>query len=165
MAENNLKQKDKLNKREEILDKYESNIGLPANVPPGPKEELEEFLSMSRDEVEGMTLEKAYSVSYRLSQFSFYIQRSINREKSIIIWAESELSSIVAKELDQYDQYMKYDAKVSLICSQNNAALELKRIITYAKQRCLRLESVSDGLKNMSYVISLIFKFKTGDRT
>ena len=156
-------QKEKLTDRTQLLDQYENKIGLPANVPPGDENELQEYLSMDRQTVEAMSPDRAIAISVRLSQYSFYLQRCLNRDKAIKIWADSELDKIVGQHVLDYDKYTKYEMRVALICRENKAAQEILSIKSYASQRIERLSELAGGTKSLSYVISLIFKIKIGD--
>ena len=155
--------KEKVGERNKILDQYENNIGLPPNLPPGDESELQEYLSMDRTAIEAMSPERAIAISIRMSQYSFYLQRCINRDKAIKTWADSELSDVIASEVNSFDKYTKYEARVALICKNNSAAGELRRIQLFASQRIERLSELAAGIKNLSYVISLMFKLKQGE--
>lgn len=154
-------QREKLDKRRELLDEYEKGIGLPVNSEPGQMTELEEYLMMSRPQVEALDARTAITISIRLAQFAFYFQRAMNRERANKIWAESELARVVCKDVLQYDKYTPN--KVELACRENSAARELREIVVYAKQRIERLEDISSQFRNLGYVISLVAKNRLGE--
>lgn len=149
--------------RNQVLDDYEGKVGLPENNAPGDNAELQEYLSMDRQVIEAMSPNRAISISIRLSQYQFYLQRCLNREKAIKTWSESELNSIAAVSISQYDKFLKHDMKMALIAKDNSAAKELYKMLAYATQRIDRLSELSSGIKNLSYVISLIYKHKLGE--
>jgi len=152
---------DKLKKRQSILDDYETKkIGLPIHKPPGETSEYEEYFSMDRKEIESLTPEKATSISVRLAQLSLYLTRSINRERTNILWAEGELNKIVSSQIGQHDPYMKHELKIAAICKTNSAAKELSSIVRYANERTVRLEGMADSVRNLSYVIGMMRKVK-----
>lgn len=155
---------EKLKENQDILNAYETSHGLPNLKPPGTDEELEEYLSMNRDIIEKLPPEKIWSISVRLSQFSFYLQRSINRSKSIITFANHEINKIIAGEINQYDKYTKHDVKVYQICKTNIAAAELLKIKLFSEQLVERFSELSSGIKNLSYILSIGYKNKVGDR-
>lgn len=157
-------QRERLVDRNLLLDEYENKIGLPPNLPPGDEGELSEYLSMDRQVIEAMSPNRAISISIRMSQYAFYLQRCINRDKAILTWADSELTSLIAQHLSDYDKFTKYEAKVALICKENIAAQEIQKVKSYASQRIDRLSDLSAGIKNLSYVISLMFKMKQGEK-
>ena len=158
-------QVEQLQKRNQTLDDYEKGLGLPPNLPPGSEEELQRFLSMDKLDIQQLSASAAIGISAKLTQFSFYFQRCINREKSSKTWADQQLYSIVAEELLQYNNsYLPTDAKIACICKTNTAASEVRKMVTMAQQRINRLEEISGGLKNMSYTMSLVIKTNLGER-
>jgi hypothetical protein len=65
--------KDELSEWDKILDEYEKSIGLPVYQSEVlPETELNQYLTMSRDALEKLTIEDCGQISYRLSQFSFH---------------------------------------------------------------------------------------------
>jgi len=156
-----MSQKELLQRRQALLDEYEQSIGLPQNSINAEENELSQYLSMTRNQIEALDSTTALAISARLSQFAFYFQRAINREKANKIWAESQLASIVCKEALQYDKYTPN--KTELVCRENSAARELKNIAVYAEQRITRLLDISSGLRNLSYVLTMIAKNKMGE--
>lgn len=157
-------QKEQLSVNNELISAYETSLGLPQVVSPGSEEELQEYLSMDRDVIEKLSAEKSIAISVRLSQFSFYLQRSINRNKQIIMYANHELTKIIAGEIQQYDKYTKHEIKVYQIGKQNSAAAELLKIRSYAEQIVERLSELAGGIRNLSYAFSMVFKSKIGER-
>ena len=155
---------DKLKENQDILDAYEKSHGIPELKPPGTEDELQEYLSMERDIIEKLPPEKIWPIAVRLSQYSFYLQRSINRSRSIITFANNEINKIVANEINQYDKFTKHDIKVYQICKTNTAAVELIKIKLYAEQVVERFTDLASGIKNLSYVLSMGYKNKVGDR-
>ena len=136
--------------RETLLNHYESTISLPDHRAPGLESELDEYLSMPRNIIERLSPEACAEMSFRLMQFSFFMQRCLNRERANLTWAENELNSIVSGSVDQYDKYMKHDVKVACIIKENSVADELSRIIMEAKQRVDRLTYLSSATKGLS---------------
>lgn len=153
--------KERLSTIDAILDEYEKSIGLPTHKVSVSEEELNKYLSMNRDEIDKMSPEDCAGISMRLSQVGFYIQRQQNREKSRQIWADAELTKIIAGENDHYDKYMRHDVKVATIIKDNSFATSLYDISRYASQRVQRLEFLSTSLKNLADVLLNIQRAKT----
>lgn len=150
MSENIKSAKERLETIDAALDEYESKCGLSKLTAPGAEEELDRYLSMSRDEVEKLTPDLCSGILYRLSQYAFYLKRLYNREKSRTIWAKQQLNEIVAKEIDNYDKYTKADINIAKITNGNSYALSLQKIMTYAEQRSTRLEELANFIKHLS---------------
>lgn len=151
---------EKIAANESLLNAYEKSHGIPEIKPPGDEEELQEYLIMDRDMLEKLSPERIWSISTRLSQFAFFFQRSINRNKAIITFLNHELNKIIASEIGQYDKYTKHDVKVYQICKTNSAAIEILKSKSYAEQIVERMEELSNGIKNLSYVLSMGYKHK-----
>lgn len=143
-----------------ILDEYESGIGLPLHINPGPETELNEYLSWNRDVIESMTAEQCASTAYRLAQYSFYFQRESNREAAREKWAKSQLDAVIAPQLNSYDKFMKHETKVSMVCRENSYAFTLDSIRTKAEQRMTRLMYLSSSLKALSDTIMSVHRAK-----
>ena len=155
-----MKAKEVLSKREKILDDYERGFGLPSIHLFDANEELQNYFIMDRSQVEKLSSYECSVISFRLSQYAFQMQRYVNRERSVAIYAESQLASIVSNHINDFDKYTKHEVKVESICKENVAAREWKQIILYAKQRVERINELSQGINNLAYRISMVQKHK-----
>lgn len=152
--------KEQLTKREELLDSYERSLGLPSTNLFEVDDELQNYFIMDRTQVEKLSSRECSLIAFRLSQYSFQMQRYINREKAIITYAQSKLDQIVANHSDDYDKFTKHEVKIEKICKENSAAEQWKQIIIWARQRVQRLEELARGIDNLSYRISMVQKHK-----
>jgi len=148
--------KNQLDNVDRLLDEYEKEIHLPILDTPGEENELQQYLSMNRNVLEKLNPIDCGQIAYRLSQFSFFLQRLYNREKARSIWASNYLNKIIAPQLGSYDKYMKYDAKVALIVEENSSANALQKVLIHCTQRMERLESLASELKHLSSIIKSI---------
>ena len=152
--------KEDLQHWDSILDEYESGISLPAYAPDGlPSAELNEYLSMSRNEIEKLSPEDCAQISYRLGQYSFHIQRTLNRELARHNWAEETIKEIIADEINNYKGY-GYVEKYYQAIKHNDKASALSSIKKYAKQRSDRLSYLSSGVKNLADILLNVQKIK-----
>lgn len=152
--------KDELNHWDKLLDEYERSIGLSQyqqNIL--PETELSQYLGMSRDELEKLTPDDCAQISYRLGQFSFHIQRTINRELARYNWSDENIKETIADEINNYKGY-GYIEKSYQAIKHNDKALSLNKIKKYAKQRADRLSYLANGVKNLSDIIMSISKTK-----
>tara|TARA_R110000803_G_scaffold169444_1_gene232455 strand:+ start:311 stop:778 length:468 start_codon:yes stop_codon:yes gene_type:complete len=132
------------------LDDYEESAGLHAHIPPGEETELQEYFVLDRRSIEAMLPKEAASASVRLSAFAFYLQREVNREDTRVSWCTDQLDDVIAKELGQYDKYMKHEMKVSLIAQNNVYAGKVLRLKRYAEKRAQRLSFLASNTKHLS---------------
>lgn len=158
--DNKISSKDELNHWDKLLDDYEQSIGMPGYKTDFlPENELNHYLSMSRDELEKLNPDDCGQISYRLAQFSFHIQRTINRELARYNWADETIKDIIADEINNYKGY-GYIEKSYQAIKHNDKALSLNKIKKYAKQRADRLSYLANGVKNLSDIIMSISKIK-----
>jgi hypothetical protein len=152
--------KEEISYWDSILDEYESSIGFPkyntANI---NENEFNDYLNMSRDEIEKLTPEDCGAIALRLNQFSFYTQRTINREQSRHDWAEDTLKNVIADEINNYKGY-GYIEKAAQAIKHNDRAQSLEKIKRYAKQRINRLSYLANSINNMSNTLINIQKLK-----
>ena len=152
--------KDEVSYWDNILDEYENSLGLPkykASVL--SEEELNQYLTMSRDEIERLTPEDCGQIAYRLGQFSFHTQRTINREQARYDWAEDTIKTIIADEINSYKGYGYVEKSMQAI-KHNDKASALEKIRKYAKQRLNRLSYIATSINNLSNILMNIQKLK-----
>jgi hypothetical protein len=156
----NKSSKEELQHWDKILDEYENSIGLSEysqNII--NNEEINKYTSMNRDEIEKLNPEDCAQISYRLSQFAFYLQRSLNREIARYNWAEENIKEVIADEINNYKGYGYVEKSLQAI-KHNEKASGLNNIKKYAKQRSDRLQYLANSIKNLSDVMLSIQKTK-----
>jgi hypothetical protein len=152
--------KDEINHWDSILDEYETSIGLPKyNASIMSESELNHYLTMTRDEIEKLTPEDCCQIAYRLGQFSFHTQRTINREQARLDWADETIKSIIADEINNYKGYGFVEKSLQAI-KHNDRASSLDKIKRYAKQRVDRLSYIANSINNLSNILINIQKNK-----
>ena len=157
---NNKTAKEELQDWDNLLDEYESGIGLPKYTSGVlPESELNTYLSMNRDELEKLTPEDCGQISYRLGQFSFHIQRTLNRELARHNWSEDTIKIIIADDINNYKGYGYIEKSLQAI-KHNEKAQALNKIRVYAKQRSDRLSYLANSIKNLSDILLSIQKTK-----
>lgn len=152
--------KDELKHWDDILDQYEQSLGLPLYKNDLlPENELNEYLTMSRDSLEKLGPEDCAQISYRLAQFSFHIQRTINREIARYNWADESVKETIADEINNYKGY-GYVEKSGQAIKHNDKASSLNNIKKFAKQRSDRLSYLANCIKNLSDILLSIQRNK-----
>jgi len=145
---------------DKVLDEYENSIGLPLySAQLLPESELNNYLTMNRDSLEKLGPEDCAQISYRLAQFSFHLQRTINRENARYNWADETIKEVIADDINNYKGY-GYLEKSAQAIKHNDKAVSLNKIKKYAKQRSDRLTYLSSAVKNLSDIILSIQKTK-----
>lgn len=152
--------KEEVENWDKILDEYENSIGMPIYASDKmPEEELQTYITMNRSILEKYTITECGEVAYRISQFAFHIQRSMNRELARYNWAEETIKETIADELNNYKGY-GYIEKSYQAIKHNERASKLNKIKKYAKQRADRLTYLSNSLKNLSDILISIQRAK-----
>ena len=152
--------KEEIQHWDTLLDQYEQNLGLPLySEALFSDQELQHYLSMSRDVLEKLTPEQCGEIAYRLGQFSFHIQRTINRENARFNWAEETIKEIIANDINNYKGYGYVEKSLQAI-KNNSKASSINKIKKYAKQRSDRLCYLANCIKNLSDIIISIQKNK-----
>lgn len=152
--------KEALSAWDKLLDEYENSLGFPNYANNFlPEDELNFYLKMNRDELEKLTQDDCAQISYRLSQFSFHIQRTINRELARYNWSEECIKETIADDINNYKGYGYLEKSYQAI-KHNDKAQSLNKIKKYAKQRADRLSYLANGIKNLSEIIMSISKMK-----
>jgi hypothetical protein len=152
--------KEELAHWDNILDEYENSISLSKYLPEAlPSDELNSYLTMNRNDLEKLAPEDCAQIAYRLGQYSFHIQRTLNRELARYNWAEETIKETIADEINNYKGY-GYVEKYYQAVRHNDKALSLSNIRKYAKQRSDRLGYLANNIKNLSDIILNIQKTK-----
>lgn len=151
---------DQISYWDKILDEYENTIGLPSYENTVlPESELNQYLTMDRTVLEKLSPEDCAQISYRLVQFAFHIQRTLNRELARYNWADETLKETIADEINNYKGY-GYIEKSSQAIKHNDKANALNKIKKYAKQRSDRLSYIASSVKNLSDILLSVQKVK-----
>lgn len=153
--------KEQVEQWDKVLDEYESSIGLGQyslsnNL---PEEELNEYFSMNRNVIEKLSPEDCAQISYRLAQYSFFLQRTLNREIARYNWAEEAVKEAIADDINNYKGYGFLEKSLQAI-KHNDKAHALDKIKRYAKQRMDRLSYLANNIKNMSDIMLSVQKIK-----
>lgn len=152
--------KEELQYWDSILDEYEQSIGSPKyNQESMSESELNDYLTMNRDQIEKLSPEDCAQIAYRLGQFAFHIQRTINREIARYNWSEETIKEVIADEVNNYKGYGYIEKSLQAI-KHNDKATSLNSIKKYAKQRMDRLSYLANNIKHLSDIILSVQKTK-----
>lgn len=153
--------KEQVDEWDKILDEYESSIGLGHynSIHGFSETELNNYFTMNRDNIEKLTPEDCAQISYRLAQYAFFLQRTLNREIARHNWAEETTKETIADEINNYKGYGFVEKSLQAI-KHNEKASALNKIKKYAKQRMDRLSYLANSVKNLSDIILSVQKTK-----
>lgn len=153
--------KEQVDQWDKVLDEYESSLGLGqySQLHNFSEDELNNYFAMNRDAVEKLTPEDCAQISYRLAQYSFFLQRTLNREIARHNWAESTTKETIADEINNYKGYGFVEKSLQAI-KHNDKAQALAKIQKYAKQRMDRLSYLANSVKNLSDIMLSVQRTK-----
>lgn len=140
---------EKMEQVNEVLDRYEEELGLPKFVPNNPiHNNVKEYLSMSREMLEALSPIACSEIGTMLTNYGIHIQRAYNRENAIKGWAETAMGYYIAPKVKQYRG--SFDHQEMQAIREDEYSQKLLSIITKAQQRMDRLNFVSNGIKSMA---------------
>lgn len=153
--------KEELNHWDTILDEYENSIGLGkySDTHSFTDNELSNYLNMNRDAIEKLGPEDCAQISYRLAQYAFFLQRTLNREIARHNWAEENIKDAIADEINNYKGYGFLEKSLQAI-KHNDKATALNKIKRYAQQRMDRLSYLANSVKNLSDILLSVQRTK-----
>jgi hypothetical protein len=153
--------KEELKYWDDILDEYENSIGLGiySDVHGFTESELNTYFTMNRDAIEKLDPEDCAQISYRLAQYAFFLQRTLNREIARHNWAEENIKETIADEINNYKGYGFVEKSIQAI-KHNDKAISLNKIKKYAQQRMDRLSYLANSVKNLSDIMLSVQRTK-----
>lgn len=153
--------KDELKYWDDILDEYENSIGLGiySDIHSFTEDELNLYFTMNRDAIEKLNPEDCAQISYRLAQYAFFLQRTLNREIARHNWAEENIKETIADEINNYKGYGFMEKSLQAI-KHNDKAISLNKIKKYAQQRMDRLSYLANSVKNLSDIMLSVQRTK-----
>ena len=142
------KPKERLDQIDKVLDEYESNLGLGSYAGDFHYQSVKQYINMPRQQMEKLTVDECAEAALLLGGFSFYLQRSYNREIARVNWASSNLKRMMSGRESQYKG--SWDSQYYQAIREDGYALKLESIKTYAQQRADRLTYLASSVKNLS---------------
>jgi hypothetical protein len=129
------------------LDSFEQKIGLPPNTLDNI-DEYKTYLSMNITQLDKLDIRDCANISYRLSQFSLYIQRSLNREKAKCKIIKNKINKIIAPNINQYSGSWDLQRVSAIMDNDVSESLNEEFIESEAKQESL--EYISSAIKELA---------------
>ena len=140
--------KERLDQVEAVLDEYEGKLGIGGYSEDFHDQSVKKYMSMPRQQMEKITVEECAEAALLLGGFSFYLQRSYNREVARVNWATSNLKKMISGREGQYKG--SWDSQYYQAVKEDKYATKLDNIKTYAQQRADRLTYLATSVKNLS---------------
>tara|TARA_R110001599_G_scaffold312046_3_gene519584 strand:- start:1168 stop:1653 length:486 start_codon:yes stop_codon:yes gene_type:complete len=142
------KPQERLDHIDSVLDEYEGSLGLSKYTDAFHDPSVKNYMAMPRQQMEKLTVEECAEAALLLGGFSFYIQRSYNREVARVNWTNSCIKSMLAGRESQYSG--SWESQHNQAIKEDSYANKLKKIQVYAQQRADRLTYLANSIKNIS---------------
>jgi hypothetical protein len=130
-----------------MLDDYEKSISLPKFVEVKNNEVIN-LLDIKKEVMEKMSIQECAQAALILGSFSFYLQRSYNREYAKAQWAEQKIKEIISGKESQYRG--SWDSQYYQAIKDNKVAERLLNAKKHAESRCNRINYLANNVKHMS---------------
>lgn len=136
---------DKLSAFLEKIDNYIESRGL---VVLKVSDEAKEAESFGLEKLEFLTREECFNYAYVLYQFLDSINFEHTKNKSVVTWCEDALNKIIAREIENVPQIMKYEIKLASILNENELAKKINEWKMNAQARVDYLKDKAYNIKN-----------------
>jgi hypothetical protein len=139
---------------EDILDNYESKLGLPAQQ----KMNAPAYLTMSLAELRKKSPDELAEAVFEINQYSLFIQREINKNRAWLAWSKSKLNELAAGYLPEVGGHYGFNERELIaknsppMCKRLNAFtrkinMELERMYGVPDQ----IRAMADSINDMKY--------------
>lgn len=133
----------------EVLDRYEEELGLPKFIPNNPNhDKVKDYLNMSREVLEALSPLSCAEISTMLTNYGIHIQRAYNRENAVKGWAETSMGYYISPKVKNYRG--SFDHQEMQAIREDEYSQKLLSVITKAQQRMDRLNFVASGIKALA---------------
>jgi hypothetical protein len=130
-----------------MLDEYEKSLSLPKFVELKNNEVIK-LLDVKKEVLEKMSIQECAEAALVLGSFSFYLQRSYNREYAKAQWADQKIKEIISGKENQYRG--SWESQYYQAIRENKVAEKLLNAKKHAESRCNRINYLANNVKHMS---------------
>ena len=130
-----------------LLEEYEKSIGL--NTTDFSKlDDVNQYLALSRDDIERLTGEDCAQIAYVLKQYAFHWQKAYNREIARANFAQGKIDLLVADEVRQYSG--SWEQTRSAAIKHNELALKMYKVEMNSRMRADRINFISKPVSDLA---------------
>lgn len=140
---------------EQGLDQFQSVLNLPVSP---PSEEVQTLLSCSRGELKRRSREDLAIDAVLLAQYSLYIKRQYNELSARVLWCDTNIKSIVGREINNLENLYGWQEKYAHIARNDPHAKQLvdMKLTLESRKQVLeeldkKLDFVSQCIRNLTY--------------
>jgi len=137
-----------ITKVENYIEKFHSDNKLPPSLNQSVQMEVEQLLSQDIGEMK-LTAELYGEKALKLSQFSFFLQKQINKENAKIIWLNTKIDGIIGPRLRQQKAYSWEERKLSAI-QEDDAAIKFNKLKIMSEMKVASLSYLGMKIDNIA---------------
>jgi hypothetical protein len=146
-----------------LLDDYERGLGLPTAFAKEIETEATALMNMPPAVLRKMSAVELGEAAFILRQFSFHLQRAVNRELSRVTWCEENIKAVIAKTVHTYRGVSFEERKLQAV-RENDAAAKVDKLRVHAKLRVDRVSFLSAKAGDLSEMLKSLQFSKKGER-
>lgn len=146
-----------------LLDEYEAHLGLPGMGVAEIEVEGARLLSLSPRILKTMSAVECGEASVVLEQFSFHLQRALNRERTRAAWCEENVKRIIAKVVGGCRGY-SWEERRALAVTNDDVAMKFDALRVKCQNRINRVEFYSSKVDALSKSFLALQQTKRGNR-
>jgi hypothetical protein len=151
--------KKKINSRIEQQTSYENSIGLP----PLPANNTDcSYLELTHEEISKMSAEQCGEAAGNIASYAIYIQRILNKERSILRWLEARINLEISPELNSYTGYYSNEHRRAVAITNNAYAKELEEMRITSQMKVDMLEGLPYQMNQLCKVLLEVQATKRG---
>lgn len=140
---------------DEKLDKYEKELNIPQKFPEVVKNITTQILEHESD-VSKFTADESLDRAYKLSQYSFFLQKQINKENARIHFLNDEIEKLINPRLGQV-LGSTFDERKKRAISENPAASSMFQVKNILERRVLRLSFLAGKIDRIQDILMQIY--------
>lgn len=147
----------KMDNLEAALEQFEQQAGL--HKLGEPDTDTASLLNLSKTVLRGMTAEECSENAALLAQYSFYLQRVSNAEKTRVDWCKQNILAIVRPRLHQQKGW-SFEERLTLAIQENDVARKLEATQVKCETRVNRIAFLASKAEVMSRRLSELANIK-----
>lgn len=140
---------EKLEAKIKELELYDKKNGISQKYPTGLENEVDKIISMPISDLKKMTKEEIDDAAFCLSQMSFFLQKQINDEMSILKWADSSITYIISPIIASLKNFYSNDDRRIAAIRENDAAKELYAIVVDKQIKIERMSYLTNRIETI----------------
>lgn len=115
-------------------------------------DKFEKVMSISSEELLSLTYEECFAHANELINYSIFLQKLIDRLKTLISHIESEINKVVAANWANYDKYLPADVKRQTVINDNSYLQNIEALNITLKSADMH---ISEVIKDVRRKVSL----------